>query len=150
MEGNAELREARRQVELMNMARNTLREADREDAAELLQKVIRAVEIRIEGRRDEKARHILGEDPAVGAKAELLLYAARLMREFRRPDRAEAVEKLGRQFAEKAKRAPRARERSRESSPEASVERIEAMQEQIRELARELERLHAEVKRGGR
>lgn len=101
------------QIEIMRSGLPALREAGRQDAAELLQRAIRAREIRIEGRRGEEAQEILENEPSLGNQVELLVFSGRLWEEFGQPQKAEALINLGEQFAQRM-RAREGRERRTE------------------------------------
>ena len=104
---NREHQVALAQLEIMHSALRALREAGRGDAVDLLENAIRAREVRLEGRRDEEARHILKRAPNREQQAELLALASRLWHEFGHAEEARAIEKLAAQMA--------GREREREA-----------------------------------
>ena len=60
------------QIEIMQLARHALMEADRRDAADLLEQAIAAREMDLHQRRDREATTIRHRAPAVGAQVELL------------------------------------------------------------------------------
>ena len=73
--------------------------------------------------------------PSRGAKAELLLYAAKFLKEFDMPDRAEMVAKLGQEFAgrERAERRRTEEHRAEErQAKEREAQRREAERGQRR------------------
>jgi len=90
---------AMHQLEVMEMGLHALREANRADAAELLMRAIRAREMMLEGRRDEEAQAVRRRAPNREQLTEILSMAARLWRQFDRPDRAAEVGQLARQLA---------------------------------------------------
>ena len=93
------------QLEVMRMALHALKEANRADAAELLTLAIRAREMMLEGRRDDEAQAVRQRAPNRGQLAEILSMAARLWREFGKPDKGAVVGQLAEQMA--AVRRPR-------------------------------------------
>ncbi len=105
---------AMRQLEVMKLALPALREANKGDAAELLQLAIRAREVTLEGRRDREAQTIRSRAPKPGAQAEILGLASRLWREFGNADKAEAVGTLARQMGELHRRQQDRRPDARE------------------------------------
>ena len=78
-------------LEVMRIARHALLEADRHDAADLLQRAIRAREVTLEGREDREAATIRDRGPRLGQQVEILQMAAGIWRELDRPGQAEAV-----------------------------------------------------------
>jgi len=84
----------RRQIEVLRMAVPALREAERRDALEILERAIHARELTLAGRRDDEAREIRERAPAPGQLAEILRTAAELWREFNDAEKAEAVRRL--------------------------------------------------------
>jgi hypothetical protein len=95
--------DAKRQIEVMRMGMKAFLEKDRHDAAERLEHGVHALELALEGRTDEEAMRIRKHAPRREELAKLLLTAGEIYRGFRLPDRAEAVEKLGRLYAGLAK-----------------------------------------------
>ena len=81
-------------LEVMRIARHALLEADRHDAADLVQRAIRAREVTLEGREDREAATIRDRGPRLGQQVEILQMAAGIWRELDRPERAEAVAEL--------------------------------------------------------
>ena len=69
---------ARHQIEIMRLAMSALREGERKDAAELLERAIHARELALEGRRDDEAGRIRESEPNRGQQAEILGLASRL------------------------------------------------------------------------
>jgi len=104
------------QLEVMRMALAALKEANRGEAAELLTLAIRAREMMLEGRRDDEAHTVREKAPNRGQLAEILSMAARLWREFGKPDKGAAVGQLAEKMA--AVRRPRASERERRGDGE--------------------------------
>ena len=156
--GQDERAAARRQLELARVALRALVEAERGDAAELLERAIHARELALEGRRDAEARRFRERAPEPGQQAEVLGLAARLLRERERPEEAEAVGAMARQLVERLRR--RARERD-ERRPERErvehaerfdvvMQRVERLEERMAALANSVEELAAAVRQSRR
>jgi hypothetical protein len=71
-----------------------LKEARRDDSAELLHRAIRAREVQLEGRRDREAAQAREQAPTLGQQIELLAYAADLWQEFGHEEKAKVVGEL--------------------------------------------------------
>lgn len=158
---------ARHQLEVMRMAMPALREGERKDAAELLERAIHARELALEGRRDDEAGRIRESAPNRGQQAEILGLASRLWAEFGHEERAHAVGELAEQMRARVHRErnehaqrqqdrphreardrredrdrPAARERrERPDRYQAAMERIERLEVHMRRLAEAMERL---------
>jgi hypothetical protein len=104
------------ELEVMRSAMPALREGERLDMAELLERMMHAREMLLEHGRAV-------DQPTLGQQAEILRFAGHLWREFGHPDRAEPVERLAaeiwsarereqprRERAERRERRPRERE----------------------------------------
>ncbi|HUT88915.1 MAG TPA: M56 family metallopeptidase [Thermoguttaceae bacterium] len=127
----------RHQIEVLRLAMNALREAERGDAVELVERAIRAAEVTLEGRRDDEARQIREHAPPPPELAEILGMAADLWRKFDKPEKAEEVARLA-----EAVRAPRDRDRDRERGErEGREERRREPREVIPSLQREFDEL---------
>ncbi len=113
--GDEERKVARQQLKVMRYGVEALVEARKRDAAHLLEHAMHAMELRLEGRKDEKAMCIYKTAPKRGQVAELLGVAAECLQEIKKLDRAEAVGRLARVFA-----------RKREGRSEENRERKEA------------------------
>jgi hypothetical protein len=96
-EQNREDAAGKQQLEVMRVAQAALREAERHDALELLERAMHVRELALEGR---KAPDVKSPDRASIAK--VLALAAELYQDWNKPDRAEMVAKLARTFAGKA------------------------------------------------
>jgi hypothetical protein len=86
-----ERRAAVEQLELMRLALPALREGERHDAVELLERAIQDREMALQGRRDERAQGSRQGGPDREQVIEILGLAERLYREFGVMDRAEAL-----------------------------------------------------------
>ena len=114
----------RHRIEVLRLAMHALREAERGDAVELVERAIRAAEVTLEGRRDDEAHAIREHAPPPPELAEVLGMAADLWRKFDKPDKAEEVARLA-----AALRAPRERERERDGNRAERGEREERRRE---------------------
>jgi hypothetical protein len=94
---------AREQLEVMRMAIHALEEAGRRDAAEIMERAIRAREVSLEGRKDRKAAEIREQSPSRATQAELLGLASKLWAEFGHKDKSEIVAKLARTYGSKVR-----------------------------------------------
>jgi len=109
-EDDEERRGLRRRIEILRMAMPALREAERKDAAEMLERAIHTGELLLDGREDAEAQRIYRNTPSLGQLAELLHLASRLWREFKHPEQAEAVMELSRHYAQRSREQNRERE----------------------------------------
>ena len=141
-DGNVENR-----IEVMRLALPALLEADRRDAAELIERAIHALEMDAHRRRDEEAAMIRNNAPSLGNQVELLQMASRLWREFGHPDRAVSVGELAEQLALEHRRSRPTYEPRREVRDEDR--RIEEIQQQIDRLERALADMRRRLRGGG-
>ena len=136
----------KKRVEILRLAMPALREGERRDAAEMLERAIHVV-----------ARKAYAAVPKLGQLAEILSLAARLWMRFENADKAEAVAGLSRYYAERSREAGREREREhgegreREEKREHAerrerAEQIEQLRHQMRELEEMLERMRRHLK----
>ncbi len=149
-----------RQVEVMRVALHALREANRQDAMELMERAIRAREVTLEGRQDEEARAIRERGPNRGQLAELLTMASNQWREYNNQDKAEVVGRLAREFAGgDERRRPRAEEGDRPRAEEGDRPRAEQRDrprpdarpnEEVRRKLQELEQALVRAREAGR
>ena len=144
--GDRERAIARKQLETIRLARKALLEADRPDAADILQRTIRAREVGLEGRRDEEAREIRRNAPELGAQIEILALASRLWREFGHEEKAATVGQLAEQMQARFHRDRDhqhvVKRRERDHDANNPNQRLSA---QIRDIRRQLERLERQV-----
>lgn len=149
---------ARQHLKFMRYAFEALRDAGKEDAADLMEHAIHARELRLEGADGPDAREVMKSAPKRGAEIELLLFAAKFLRESGKTERAQVVQELGERFQETWKRnreREQARDRDRRQDRERSAageresriaieqlaEQAQEQQQAIRHLAEQLERL---------
>ena len=115
------------QLEVMRMALTALREADRGDAVELLTLAIRSREMTLEGRRDEEAQRLRERAPKREQLAEILGRAAKLWREFDKPDKASLVGQLAEQLSGRGRRREGQRQERPRSERDIVLGEIEVM-----------------------
>jgi hypothetical protein len=150
-----------RNMDTLRIALKGLAEAERRDAADLVERAIHARKLKLEGRKDDEAREIMRNAPDDAQLAELLLMAAGCWREFKQPEQAAQCEELGRFFQQRAlkeqeapppKRGdPEARRREgREGPGPERVQQIEARLDRIEEMLHDLVQRLEERERGGR
>jgi len=111
---NDEVKTVRRRLKVMRTAVDAFLEANRRDAAELVEHAMHARELALDGRRDEEANRIRETAPNRGQLAETLGAAAKLYRKWNMPERAETLAELAETCAKQWKRQQHA-ERERES-----------------------------------
>ncbi len=121
--GQSELQIVEGQVGALQLALPALRETERRDAVELVERAIAARKTMLERRRDEEAREIRQRAPGREQIVEILVLAERIYREFGMDDRAE---KLSRLTEELWPRRQRARTQGR-LDPERAVHTVEVM-----------------------
>jgi hypothetical protein len=132
-------REAAHSIEVMRLALQALREGERHDAAELLERAIRARELTLEGRRDEEARRLRAVAPDVAQQAEILALAARLWNQFGHERKAAAVAELARQLQERA---------AHQAGGSGGIEeRIGALERRVAEISTAVEDMRQAVRR---
>jgi len=139
----------RHQIEVLRLAMHALREAERGDAVELVERAIRAREVTLEGRRDDEAQQIREHAPPPPELADILGMAADLWRKFDKPDKAEEVARLAeairvRRDREHEPERDRARA-ERESRRRHMGEIIGALKREQEELAEKAHRIEREL-----
>jgi hypothetical protein len=140
--GEREREIARHQMEVMEIAIHAMREAGREDSADLMRRALDAHRVRLQGRRDARAREILAREPEWGAKIELLRFGADLWRRFGDLERAHVCAELAEELAERhfrrdRERVENERRRDRRMTDREAAEREQAMHDlETLELAR--------------
>lgn len=134
------------EIEIMRMAIHGLLEAERRDAADLLERAVHARQVDMEGRRDREARNIRENAPELGAQVELLQMSAGLWTEFGQLERARAIRELaermwaGREHPQRDER-PRRDERRRgvPGHDNDVIDRLERFQRRLDDLQRALD-----------
>jgi hypothetical protein len=132
----------KRQLEVMRWAVEILVEHKRVDAAELVERAMHALRLRMEGRNDPEARRIQAGAPGRENLAEALLLAERLLREAGRLEKAEAVEDVVRALLRKDGRK---RHREHDERQEMILHRLHELEAQVTELEREIRHLRHEL-----
>jgi hypothetical protein len=139
-------------IEVMRLALPALLEADRRDAAELLERAIHAMEMDAQRRRDDEAAMIRRNAPSIGQQIELLQMASGLWREFGHDKRAVMVGELAEQLAAQGRdgrRPGRQQEDSRRGLRDEDRRRLEEIQEQFERLRHAVQDLQRRLD-GGR
>jgi len=121
------------QIEVMRLAMKALLEAERKDAAEIVEQAIHARELAMEGRRDEKAMEIRKNAPDLGIQVEILMHAADLWDEFGHERKAATIRELAGQFREKLERQKEGGAR-RDEKCEHAMHQIEIMKSALHAL----------------
>ncbi len=147
-------RAALEEIEIMRMAIHGLMEADRRDAAELLERALHARQVTREGRRDREARHIRDNAPELGAQVELLQVAAGIWREYGDLERAEAINELAERIWARRRDAlpedPRRAWRRGSEPDDAVLDRLERLERRLDELQRALDEAREQMRWPGR
>ena len=146
-DGNIENR-----IEVMRLALPALLEANRRDAADLLERAIHALEMDAHRRRDEEAAMIRNNAPSVGQQIELLQMASGLWREFGHHERAVMVGELAEQLAAQSRdgrRRDRRPDEPRRGLRDEDRRRLEEIQEQFERLERALQDMQRRLGGGG-
>lgn len=131
---------ARRDLKIMRYALEALAEAERPDAADLIERALRATEMTLEGRRDEEARHMRETAPNAAQQVELLALAAEILQDRGRGERAQAVGQLSRRMRERLHRDRPARH-ERGESMQRFMERVETLEQRMAGVERAMERI---------
>ena len=142
----------RRQLRTLRFAKEAFAEADREEALELTERWMHALEFAIEGRRDREARRAMERQPNLGNKVELLVVANKLLREFKAKEKAQAVGQFAEQLAGKLRRnrereSHRNNERLRERRERGERERARRQERERRQRREREERQHQRRRR---
>jgi len=141
----ARLRLLREQVELLHHGVRILAETGHPVAAEVLERMILARKMRLEGRRDPEALEVYRSQPEPGAQVEVLQFAARLWAERGHERKAEGLAAMAEQTARRLRGRQRGGETDRPRGERPELEaRVRRLEEQVRRLGRALERFQAE------
>jgi hypothetical protein len=141
-DGNRREREiVEHRIEIMKMALPALLEAEKRDAADLLERAVHAYRLLLEGRRDAEARKVIESAPSRGQQAEILTHAGKLWRKFGNEDKSEACLRLAREIQGETKRKT-----DRAHRPDAD-RRIAELNAKLAEMQRMLDEMRAEMER---
>ena len=140
--GELDLEELSDRVRILRMAMPALREGEKREAAELLERALRTGELLLEGREDEEAQKIFRQTPGLGELAQVLHVAAKLWLEFKHMDEAEAVARLSRYYRERDAEGRRARESELDAERQAQRDRVDP---QVKRAIEERERARKAV-----
>ena len=130
----------RYQLQVMEHALLALKEAEREDAADLIRRAIEAHVVELQGRRGPEADTVRRRAPDLAQQVEILHLAARLWEEFGNPERAQSVRRLAERMWE-----GHGQRHEPDEHRETSVHHIELLQERVAELQEALEAMRREL-----
>jgi hypothetical protein len=139
-----ELRAAREQLQVFKVAHEGLAEGGHEEAAEQMELAVRALEMRIDGRKDEEAEEVQQSAPDHAQTTELLMLAARMLKEQDKPDRAGSVARLAEQFGQRYRKQARDGGQPARRDGDDMQRQLQQLQDQIQELQRALQDLRRE------
>ena len=112
-----------------------LREAERKDAVEIMQRALQASVARLHGGRGEEAQLALKREPPLENTVEILMLAAGAWKKFGREKQSRAAAQLAEMLAAKLKRNKRlGGERERMEGHEHRLERIKQLEAELHEL----------------
>ncbi len=111
---------AEKTISVMRYAMESLIEAGKGRPAELMELAIHARELRLKRAQGQEAAEIMKRAPSRANETELLLYASKLLKEQRKPDKEVLVKEMGEWFQATMKRN---REREQRRRNEASAHR---------------------------
>jgi hypothetical protein len=150
-----EIEAARGQVKTLKVAMHALLDAGKEKLAHQVEHKAHAIELAIEGRRDEKAREIQRTAPKAGPMTEILMYARDLLKTRDQHDWAERVGELAGVFRAKWERERKnpgqkervkrtmdfVREGVRDEDTKRVLQRIERLEDRVERITKLLEEL---------
>ncbi|MCH7870120.1 MAG: hypothetical protein IID33_00305 [Planctomycetes bacterium] len=147
--GDDERDAALRNLKIMRYAVEALAESQHPDAADLVERALRAREMALEGRRDEEARRMRASGPDRAQLVELLAMAGEILQDRGRSERAAAVGQLSGQLHERLRRdRRRPRETDRRGGADRLqrfMERVETLEQRLTGIERMMERLHKAI-----
>jgi hypothetical protein len=141
--GDRELEIVERQIDALELALPALREGERIDAVEMVERAIHARVMMLEGRRDREAREIRQRSPGRGEILELLGASIELYQELGMPERAEQLAAMTKELWPRRER-PQRRGRA-DRNREAVIHEIEVMRMALPALLEEGRRDTAEL-----
>jgi len=128
----------RERLTVLRLAMPALREGERRDAAEMLERALHTAELLLEERQDEEAQRIYRNTPSLIELSKLLHLSARLWLKYERPENAEKVAHLSRYYrlrAEGAEEAAGGEKRAKQERAEKERVREEAQRARKRTWA---------------
>lgn len=148
------------QIDIMKIGIHGLEEAEKHDAAELLERAVRAKIVDLEERRDEESIRIREMSPSIGDQAELLAKSARIWEELGHERKAAAVSRLSHHFIELTRRDKQIiQERERQAQLErrhieerrerAEKERTGELNERVTRIEHRMEEMSSRLDRMG-
>jgi len=149
VEARGEREQTAHELGIMRIAMTALREGDRRDAADVLERAIHARELALEGRRGDEAMRVRRQAPTSGAQAEVLALASRLWAEFGHEEKARAVGHLAEQFGARARREAARREPrdDRDEQIDRLSRRLEEMSQMLRQTHEVMNEMRLEIRR---
>ncbi|HEX9794995.1 MAG TPA: hypothetical protein VGC54_13515 [Planctomycetota bacterium] len=132
-----------REIELLQVAHHAMREIERPDSAELLERAIHAKRMDLAGREDPESREIRARAPKLGAQLELVTYASKVWDEFGHEAKAAhlreyALELRVRWDQDRAREGVAADAQPAPGGVEARLRRLEAQMQELTAAVREL------------
>jgi|GEM_PF-5144907 len=135
---------AESQLDVFRMAHHAFRESEKADAMELVERIIRAREMQLSGRRDEESQEAVRQMPGPEDQIDLLNRASGIWKEFGQDDKAIALDALAGVIGQRANRqanAQRTETRNQSQEPRVTRSRTASEREQPeRNVQRESER----------
>jgi len=133
------------ELEVMRMAFTAFREAEKKDAAELIEHAIHARELRLERRRDKEAVHVMETAPKPGQLAEMLMMASELWADWGHEKKAVTCAELGKRLGRKRGKGREHREERGREHLEAAMHRIERLNDRLAALERTIAELNEQL-----
>ena len=106
----ADLDSLAQRVKVMQLALSALREGERKDAVEILERAIHTGKILLAEREDEEARQIIERTPPLAQLAQVLGMASQIWLKFGHETKAKLVFSLAKRYAQQAQQAEREEE----------------------------------------
>lgn len=119
---NEEVRTVRKRLKVMRYAVDAFLEAERHDAAELVELAMHTRELAIEGVRNEKSAAVAKAAPNRGQLAELLGAASNLYEKWGKRERSHALAELAEVYGQQWRRQKRAEDEGRTTGREGGRE----------------------------
>ncbi len=138
--GDKERDVAAAQIEVMRTALAALREGERKESADLLNRAIQARMVRLKQLKGPQAKSVLEREPKLDQTVEALGLAAKLWREFRNQKNAGAVGQLAEKLAGRAG--------AKKERPEKGegLQRLKQLEDEIAKLKAALDKRLGELK----
>jgi hypothetical protein len=144
--GRSEREVGMHRLEVMQMALHAFREAEKRDLIEAMERVVHALKVRLDGRRDEEARRIYERSPGVEDQIELLMVAAELWADFGHETKAKTTYALAKEMKGRLKRPKGRKKEGPAEHFEHAMHRVEQLEERVKRLTNMVEELHHMVR----